>query len=86
MMTLIPHFLPSQANITLTTLPTKLSMQGSGVYYLMIKYVDSFCGYLQSVPGPENIAKWYNYLTYDVMGGKIPRDRPVSDRADMRIS
>jgi cytochrome P450 len=40
-----------------------------GMEALMIKHVDSFCGYLQSVPGPKNMAKWYNYLTYDVMGG-----------------
>ena len=41
-----------------------------GMENLMIKHVESFCGYLETLQGPKDMAKWYNYLTYDVMGGQ----------------
>jgi cytochrome P450 len=53
---------------------------------LIIKYVDYFCGYLQSVPGPKDMAKWYNYLTYDVMEGKNSQNHQVFHKADTIIS
>lgn len=55
-----------------------------GMEDLMINHVDSFCGYLQSMPGPKDMARWYNYLTYDVMGGKSSSHKTISYAARLK--
>jgi len=36
--------------------------------HLILDNIRTFCQQMQDMPGPKNVGKWFNYLTFDIMG------------------